>query len=246
MIKFSILSLYLLIIIFNFSFSKFLSRSLFSIKDSKYIHLGANDLKEALNNKEFFVIDTRDMPIIAKGYIQNTLLIPTSLFAWLSSVVPYEANIIIITDETNYLSVINKLKKLGNYKIYGYCFYDELIKSSLFNIQTIQYDPNNKESIQNIINNKRNTIIDIREMDEYIETGVIEGAKLVPLSTFLYDNSDIPKEGNVYVFCKSGLRAIIGMSFIKRSGYKNNFIIMKGGMKKAIDEKYPLIPYSEN
>ena len=218
MIKFSILSLFLLIISFDSSFSKFLSRSLFSIKDNKYIHLGANDLKEALNKKEFFAIDTRDMPIIAKGYIQNTLLIPTSLFAWLSSVVPYEANIIIITDQTNYLSVINKLKKLGNYKIYGYCFYDELIKSSLFNIQTIQYDPNNKESIQNIINNK----------------------------TFLYDNSDIPKEGNVYVFCKSGLRAIIGMSFIKRSGYKNNFIIMKGGMKKAIDEKYPLIPYSEN
>ena len=40
------------------------------------------------------------------------------------------------------------------------------------------------------------------------------------------------------------MRAVIGMSYAKRAGYTNKFIIMKGGMNKAIQERYPLVPYS--
>ena len=67
---------------------------------------------------------------------------------------------------------------------------------------------------------------------------------MIPLSTFQTDYSKIPKQGNVYVYCKSGMRAAIGMSYAKRAGYTNKFIIMKGGMNKAIQERYPLVPYS--
>ena len=40
------------------------------------------------------------------------------------------------------------------------------------------------------------------------------------------------------------MRAVVGMSFAKRAGYSNNFIIMKGGMDQAIKNKYPVVPYS--
>ena len=34
------------------------------------------------------------------------------------------------------------------------------------------------------------------------------------------------------------------MSFVKRAGYKNKFIIMKGGMDQAIKEGIKTVPYS--
>ena len=66
---------------------------------------------------------------------------------------------------------------------------------------------------------------------------------MIPLPTFLNDYVKVPREGNVYVFCKSGGRAVVGMSFVKRAGYKNKFIIMKGGMDQAVKENYPMVPY---
>ena len=167
------------------------------------------------------------------------------MFSWLYAVVPESANVIIVTDETNKDATIEAFLKLGKYNLIGYCIYDEIIKSSSFNIQQIEYDPNTYESIKKIVDDNQN-IIDIRNVAEYKETGVIEQAKLIPLPTFQNDYVKIPREGNVYVFCKSGGRAVVGMSFVKRIGYKNKFIIMKGGMDQAINiDKYPVVPYEE-
>ena len=51
-------------------------------------------------------------------------------------------------------------------------------------------------------------------------------------------------DGDVYVYCKSGMRAVVGMSYAKRAGFINRFIIMQGGINKAIEEGFPLVPYS--
>ena len=124
----------------------------------------------------------------------------------------------------------------------GYGIYNEINESSSFFIQKIEYNPNTKESIKEIVDNGEN-IIDIREISEFKETGVIEQAILIPLTTFQTDYIKIPKNGNVYVYCKSGMRAVVGMSYAKRAGYTNKMVIMSGGMNKAIEEGYPLVPY---
>ena len=134
--------------------------------------------------------------------------------------------------------------KLGKYKLIGYCIYDDIVNSSSFNIQQIVYNPNTYDSIQKIVDDNQN-IIDIREVAEYINTGVIQQAKLIPLNTFKNNYVKVPKEGDVYVFCKSGGRAVVGMSYVKRAGYTNKFIIMRGGMDQAIKEGYPTVPYVE-
>ena len=244
--KFLFLSI-ITLILFSSSVSKFLSKSFFDTKlkqSTKDIQKVSNAiLKKFLKNKDFYIIDTREMTIIAKGYISNCILLPTSLFSWMPSVVPDNANVIIITDEENKEATLKKVIDLNKYKIYGYGIYNEFVKVSFFNIEKIEYNQNTKSSIQYIVQTGGN-IIDIREKNEYEETGVIKSAKLIPLSTFQKDVSKIPNNGNVYVYCKSGMRAVIGMSYAKRAGFTNNFIIMQGGMNKAIQEGYPLVPYS--
>ena len=240
----------LLIIIFLFSFNIKITISIKLLKFQKklrreylgYSKFSGKELKKYVLDQNVYIIDTRDISISAEGYFPQSILCPTSMYSWLSSVVPSGSDIIIISDKENYQNAINSLIDLKLYNLLGYGIYDEINESSSFFIQKVEYNPNTKESIMEIINNKEN-IIDIREISEFKETGVIEQAILIPLTTFQNDFTKIPKNGNVYVFCKSGMRAVVGMTFAKRAGYTNQLIIMAGGMNKAIEEGVPLVPY---
>jgi hydroxyacylglutathione hydrolase len=207
-----------------------------------YSKMSGKELKQYVLNQKIYIIDTRDFAISATGYFPQSILCPTSMYSWLTVIVPSGSDVIIITDEDNYQKSIDALIDLKLYNLLGYGIYNEINESSSFFIQKIEYNPNTKESIKEIVDNGEN-IIDIREISEFKETGVIEQAILIPLTTFQTDYIKIPKNGNVYVFCKSGMRAVVGMSYAKRAGYTNRMVIMSGGMNKAIEEGYPLVPY---
>ena len=207
-----------------------------------YSKISGKELKQYVLNQKIYIIDTRDFAISATGYFPQSILCPTSMYSWLTVIVPSGSDVIIITDEDNYQNSIDALIDLKLYNLLGYGIYNEINESSSFFIQKIEYNPNTKESIKEIVDNGEN-IIDIREISEFKETGVIEQAILIPLTTFQTDYIKIPKNGNVYVYCKSGMRAVVGMSYAKRAGYTNRMVIMSGGMNKAIEEGYPLVPY---
>ena len=209
----------------------------------KYSKFNGKDLKKYILNYNVFIIDTRDMAISAVGYIPNSILLPTTMFSWLSSIVPSGSNVILITDEENKNTAIDQFISLNLYNLLGYGIYNEINESTSFSIQVVEYNPNTKENIQKIVDDNE-YIIDIREIAEYKETGVIEKSKLIPLTTFPTDFYKIPMDGDVYVYCKSGMRAVVGMSYAKRAGFINRFIIMQGGINKAIEEGFPLVPYS--
>ena len=207
-----------------------------------YSKMSGKELKQYVLNQKIYIIDTRDFAISATGYFPQSILCPTSMYSWLTVIVPSGSDVIIITDEDNYQNSIDAIIDLKLYNLLGYGIYNEINESSSFFIQKIEYNPNTKESIKEIVDNGEN-IIDIREISEFKETGVIEQAILIPLTTFQTDYIKIPKNGNVYVYCKSGMRAVVGMSYAKRAGYTNRIVIMSGGMNKAIEEGYPLVPY---
>ena len=207
-----------------------------------YSKMSGKELKQYVLNQKIYIIDTRDFAISATGYFPQSILCPTSMYSWLTVIVPSGSDVIIITDEDNYQNSIDALIDLKLYNLLGYGIYNEINESSSFFIQKIEYNPNTKESIKEIVDNGEN-IIDIREISEFKETGVIEQAILIPLTTFQTDYIKIPKNGNVYVYCKSGMRAVVGMSYAKRAGYTNKMVIMSGGMNTAIEEGYPLVPY---
>ena len=207
-----------------------------------YSKMSGKELKQYVLNQKIYIVDTRDFAISATGYFPQSILCPTSMYSWLTVIVPSGSDVIIITDEDNYQKSIDALIDLKLYNLLGYGIYNEINESSSFFIQKIEYNPNTKESIKEIVDNGEN-IIDIREISEFKETGVIEQAILIPLTTFQTDYIKIPKNGNVYVYCKSGMRAVVGMSYAKRAGYTNRMVIMSGGMNKAIEEGYPLVPY---
>lgn len=224
----------------------FLAKKPLQEAEEKYPKLSAISIKAFIPKSNVYIIDTRNNTVSNLGYLQNSLLLPLTMSysTWFPAVIKEGSNIVLICDKTNFKDAIEQTESLGPYNILGYAIYDELIKEYKFEIQVAEYNENTKEDVEKLVENYE-YLLDIREKNEYIETGVIEQSNLIPLSTFKTDYVNIPEDVDVYVFCKGGGRALLGMSFMKRAGYTNKFIIMKGGMSKTINSGYPLVPYSE-
>ena len=206
----------------------------------KYYKISKEKIKKFLSDDDIYIIDTRDLATSAKGYIPNTILVPLSLLSFIYSVVPVGSEIIILTELENKQEVIDNVIELYAYKLLGYSIFSEINENNYFELQEVEYNPNSNANIQEIVD-KGEYIIDIREGNEILKTGCIKQAKLIPLSNFLTDYDDIPNNGNVFILCRSGARAVIAMTFLKKKGFTNRIVVMKGGMNRVIEEGYPLI-----
>ena len=214
--------------------------------EKQYIKISEEDLKNYLNDKEVYIVDTREISSCKNGYLQNSIIIPLSMSysKFFPALIKERAKVIIITDPEHQKESLEKTSSFNSYNVLGFAIYNEIIQNNSLAVEKVEYNSNTKEEIQKIVDNK-GIIIDIREIGEFKETGVIKDAILIPLSAFKNDYNKIPKEGDIYVYCKGGVRAIAGMTYAKREGYKNKFIIMEGGMMKTIKEGFPTVPYTE-
>ena len=203
-------------------------------------------LRNYILKKNVYIVDTRNNTISSQGYLENSLILPLTMSyeKFFPMVVKEGSSVILICDEDNYRDAIKKTIDFGRYYFLGYAIYDEIPKDSHLNIKKAVYNENDMESIQKLVEEGK-YIVDIREIDEYKETGVIKEANLLPLSTFRKEYTTLPKDKDIYFYCKSGGRALLGMTYVQRAGYKNKLIVMRGGMTKTIQEGYPLIPYSK-
>lgn len=62
------------------------------------------------------------------------------------------------------------------------------------------------------------TVVDVREVDEYIEAHV-PGVRLVPLGTIPDALDALPREETLYVICRSGARSQRAADFLLANGF---------------------------
>jgi rhodanese-related sulfurtransferase len=65
---------------------------------------------------------------------------------------------------------------------------------------------------------KRVSVIDVREMDEYVD-GHVPGAKHIPLSMIPVRNNEIDKETKQYVICEAGGRSAQACAYLEQQGF---------------------------
>ena len=230
---------------------KYISNKFLGVKASqnieyRYEKLNSIHLKNYLHNLNLYIIDTREFEVSNQGYIENSIIMPItfSYSTWFPAIIEEDANVVLICDEENYINALEQTEALGPYKIFGYAIYNELIEENKLKIIKAEYNENTKEDVEKLVE-KDEYMIDLREVSEFKETGVIKEAHLMPLSNFRNDYINLPKNLDIYVYCKLGKRALIGMTYAQRAGYSNRFVIMRGGMNKTISEGYPLVAYTE-
>lgn len=79
-------------------------------------------------------------------------------------------------------------------------------------------------------------LIDVREEDEFNDVNL--AGQLIPMSEIEERFAEIPNEGTVYVYCRSGRRSRTAIEFLKSKGY-NNLFNVTGGILAWLNEINP-------
>ena len=83
-------------------------------------------------------------------------------------------------------------------------------------------------------------IIDVREPDEY-QIAHVHGVPLIPLGSLPQRFTELDPNQRIYIHCKSGIRSLKAVQFLKEQGFKYTKSV-KGGIAAWADEIDPRVP----
>ena len=89
-------------------------------------------------------------------------------------------------------------------------------------------------NIENLVKNKE-FLLDVREEYEYQE-GHIKGAVNLPLREILSQKDSLPKDKDIYVYCRSGHRSADAVNFLKSLGFEKVHNIEGGFIDISFNE----------
>jgi len=191
-------------------------------------------LQKAIDNK-LIVIDTRNKNEVAIGQIPGSLHIENgkSFSTWLGSLIDYQHQIVLVTDENYMEDLTRKMMRIGMDNIYGF-----VISLNKMNVALEKSDLINIEGLKNHLNKKDVQIIDVRTESEY-DKGHIKGVENIVLTLLEKNLQKISRDKPIIVHCQSGLRAAMAYSILKRNGIKNLSIYL-GGINEWTEQKNEL------
>ncbi|RMH61939.1 MAG: rhodanese-like domain-containing protein [Zetaproteobacteria bacterium] len=82
-------------------------------------------------------------------------------------------------------------------------------------------------------------IVDVRTVEEY-KQGHIEGARLMPLQFLKKRWAELPRDRQLYVYCRSGRRSAEAAAFLAGHGY-SRVENMVGGIEAWRNAHYPVV-----
>lgn len=125
----------------------------------------------------------------------------------------------------------NGLKKLMSYKVYKTTdeFNPDVV--NLLAFTAIGKKDNSMKEVDSTevfeLYNKKAFFLDVRENYEYDE-GHIKGAVNIPLRELLMRKDELPKDKNIYVYCRTAHRSADGVSFLNTLGFENVYNVLGG------------------
>jgi hydroxyacylglutathione hydrolase len=81
-------------------------------------------------------------------------------------------------------------------------------------------------------------LLDVRTAGEYAE-GHIKGALLIPVQELQQRMSEVPKDKQVYVYCRSGVRSVRASNMLVNAGF-TRIENVQGGFMAWKDAGYPV------
>jgi glyoxylase-like metal-dependent hydrolase (beta-lactamase superfamily II)/rhodanese-related sulfurtransferase len=198
------------------------------------------------NNYQTYVIDTRSGEDFTKGFFKGSygISLKMTYAIWVATLLKPEDQIILITDPGKENESIIRLFRVGYYNILGYLeggFENFLQKNTdveyLCKIPRLDYADSLK-----MFEDKKIELIDVREIKEFENDGIVENSHLMPLRELENNINEIKEYKNgIGLYCKSGARAVIAGSILKKYGIENIFIC--GGYDTIKNKGFKCIKY---
>ncbi|MBS1920160.1 MAG: MBL fold metallo-hydrolase [Bacteroidetes bacterium] len=184
------------------------------------------------------ILDSRLGEKFTQGFIPGAINIGLDgRFAeWAGSLLPFNQNIILITEPGNEKESITRLARVGFQKLPGYLQGGfETWKNAGQEVDMI-IDVEPDELIMDIPFDKNLLVLDVRKPAEFAD-GHLKNAINIPLETLTDPGnlSNIEETHNVYIHCLGGYRSVIAASLLKLQGIHNLRNVL-GGWRKIKEE----------
>lgn len=196
------------------------------------------------NETGALVLDTRNPSTFANGFIPNSINIGIdgNFAPWVGALIPgIEQPILLITDKDREEEVVTRLARVGFDNSIGY------LKGGFKSWLQADKEVDRIESIPasefaKRFKNKNLYVMDVRKSGEF-QAEHVENALSVPLDFLNSHLAEIPKQGEVYLYCAGGYRSMIAASTLKARGW-DNIIDVSGGFKGITETDVPRTAYT--
>ena len=201
--------------------------------------------KQKIKSDAVIVLDTRHATVFTQGYVPTSIFIGLEgRFAeWAGSMLPFDKEIILVTDAGKEQETITRLARVGLDNIGGYLAgsFDawQLAGEKVDLIIDIEAD----ELAMDLPFDENAIVVDVRKEMEY-GNGHIEGANNLSLSTMTDPAvmAFVEDKHNLYIHCAGGYRSVIAASILKREGLHNLRNILGGWTKiAALKDKFDIV-----
>ncbi|MFL5788391.1 MAG: rhodanese-like domain-containing protein, partial [Flavisolibacter sp.] len=181
--------------------------------------LSVQQVKEYINEKEVLLLDTRPAEVFIHGFIPGSVFIGLEgRFAeWAGSLLPFDAPMILVTEEGKEREAIIRLARVGFSNVKGYVKggFDAWIAAGEEKDMIIEVEAD--ELAMDIPFDDNLVVVDVRKSTEFAD-GHIKSALNIPLEEMNdpLNISSFDDTQNIYVHCQGGYRSVIATSLLKR------------------------------
>jgi len=198
-----------------------------------------DEFKKQITENNPIILDTRNETLFSQGFVPGSVSIGLNgRFAeWAGSLLPFDQQIILVTDIGKEKETLVRLARVGFDKIIGYLNGGfEAWRKSGNDIDLI-IDVDADELAMDLPFDKNLIVIDVRRETEFAD-GHILGAINIPLSEMNDPASmaNLEETQNLYLHCGGGYRSVIAASLLKRQGIHNLHNVC-GGWNKIKEQK---------
>lgn len=193
---------------------------------------------EIASKEDVIILDTRSPDDYEKGSVPNAINIGLDgqYAPWVGALLDPNKALILVTTEGRETEAVLRLARVGYEKVKGY------LKGGI----NAWKDAGKKVEMTHSINAdefaktyQQSAVLDVRNPGEW-NTGIVENAKLVCLSTLEKSLDLLDKEQHYLVHCARGYRSMMASSILKKHGFKH-ITNIRGGMASIVEQKVPLV-----
>lgn len=201
--------------------------------------LSVADVRSAID-QDTLLLDTRNATVFTQGFVPGSVFIGLEgRFAeWAGSLLPFDKEIILITEPGKERETIIRLARVGISKVVGYLNggFDSWQNAGEETDMIVDIEAD--ELAMDLPFDQNLVVLDVRKEAEYAD-GHIKDALNIPLNEMIDPGviAEIEEDQNLYVHCAGGYRSVIAASLMKRQGIHNLRNVLGGWNKIKEQEK---------
>lgn len=199
--------------------------------------------KLAIKQTNTLILDTRHAAVFTQGFVPGSISIGLEgRFAeWAGSLLPFDQNIVLVTEPGKERESIIRLTRVGFEKIIGYLDGGYAAWVNAGERIDMIVDVEADELAMDLPFDENLVVVDVRKETEF-GNGHVKDAINIPLNEMMDPGSmaNLEEHHNIYVHCAGGYRSVIAASLIKRQGIHNLRNVLGGWNKiKEQGDKIP-------